>query len=53
VQDLRWPTSPSISWRKGFLAGIFDAEGSYRNNTLRIHNTDQEIIEHWNISVLI
>jgi len=43
---VEWPTSPSISWRKGFLAGIFDAEGSYRNNTLRIHNTDQEIIEH-------
>ncbi len=24
----RWPAVPSDSWRKGFLAGIFDAEGS-------------------------
>ncbi len=39
-----WPSSPSVSWRKGFMAGIFDAEGSYRDNVLRIHNTDVEII---------
>lgn len=39
-----WPTDPSDSWRKGFLAGVFDAEGSYDNNTIRIHNTDPEII---------
>ncbi|MGH3145955.1 MAG: PA0069 family radical SAM protein, partial [Rubrobacter sp.] len=39
-----WPADPSDSWRTGFLAGIFDAEGSYGNNTLRIYNTDQEII---------
>ncbi len=26
---IRWPESPSLDWRKGFLAGIFDAEGSY------------------------
>jgi hypothetical protein len=25
---IRWPLSPSDDWRKGFLAGIFDAEGS-------------------------
>ena len=43
---IAWPISPSSSWRKGFLAGIFDAEGSYGNNTLRIHNTEPEIIEH-------
>src|SRR5215469_18053316 len=24
---IRWPGSPSLDWRKGFLAGIFDAEG--------------------------
>ena len=23
------PSQPSLDWRKGFLAGIFDAEGSY------------------------
>ena len=39
-----WPAVPSVDWRKGFLAGIFDAEGSYGFNTLRIHNTDPEII---------
>ena len=25
---IEWPRSPSDDWRKGFLAGIFDAEGS-------------------------
>jgi DNA repair photolyase len=39
-----WPVAPSVGWRKGFLAGIFDAEGSYGGNTLRIHNTDPEVI---------
>ncbi|MBA2691929.1 MAG: PA0069 family radical SAM protein [Rubrobacter sp.] len=40
-----FPSSPSESWRKGFLAGIFDAEGSHLANTLRISNTDPEIVE--------
>jgi DNA repair photolyase len=40
----RWPTSPSLDWRKGFLAGIFDAEGSYSRGILRISNTDPAII---------
>jgi len=39
-----WPTSPSLDWQKGFLAGIFDAEGSYSGGALRISNTGQEII---------
>ncbi len=39
-----WPAVPSDSWRKGFLSGVFDAEGSYAYNTLRIHNTDPEIV---------
>ncbi len=39
-----WPVAPSVDWHKGFLAGIFDAEGSYGGNTLRIHNTEPEII---------
>jgi DNA repair photolyase len=42
---ISWQVSPSESWRRGFLAGIFDAEGSYGANTLRIHNTEPEIIE--------
>ena len=36
----RWPWDPSRSWRKGFLAGIFDAEGSCSGSALRISNTD-------------
>lgn len=40
-----WPHSPSDEWRKGFLAGIFDAEGSYSRGILRISNTDPAIID--------
>src|SRR6266516_498862 len=47
----RWPTSPSMDWRKGFLAGIFDAEGSYSQGALRICNTDRAIIG-WTIACL-
>jgi DNA repair photolyase len=42
---IRWPDSPSAAWRKGYLAGIFDAEGSYSRGILRIANTDREIID--------
>jgi len=38
-----WPESASVSWRKGFLAGVFDAEGSY-SGSLRIGNTDPQIL---------
>jgi DNA repair photolyase len=45
-QIVAWPATPSVEWSKGFLAGIFDAEGSYNDNgTLRICNTDQVIID--------
>ncbi|HLL40930.1 MAG TPA: hypothetical protein VK357_14895, partial [Rubrobacteraceae bacterium] len=46
VEMVSWPASPSTNRSKGFLAGVFDAEGSYNTNTLRIHNTDPEIVEH-------
>jgi DNA repair photolyase len=39
-----WPAAPTESWIKGFLAGIFDAEGSYSCGILRISNTDPEVI---------
>jgi DNA repair photolyase len=39
-----WPASPSLHWSAGFLAGIFDAEGSYSQGVLRISNTDAEIV---------
>jgi len=42
---IRFPYAPTNSWRKGFLAGIFDAEGSC-SDSLRICNTDGVLI-HW------
>ena len=39
-----WPSSSSLEWCKGFLAGIFDAEGGYRDGTLRISNTNPVIV---------
>src|SRR5215510_12802529 len=47
----RWPTSPSLDWQKGFLAGIFDAKGSYSGSALRISNTDRAIIG-WTIACM-
>ena len=41
---VRWPATPTASWRKGFLAGIYDAEGSYSGGIVRIANTDTTII---------
>ena len=44
---IAWPTSSDVAprnWQAGFLAGIFDAEGSYSDGILRISNTDAEII---------
>ncbi|HEY2589749.1 MAG TPA: PA0069 family radical SAM protein [Tepidisphaeraceae bacterium] len=43
---IEWPADPSRSWTRGFLAGIFDAEGSYSCGILRISNTDPRIIRH-------
>jgi DNA repair photolyase len=43
---IAWPRDQSTEWCKGFLAGIFDAEGSYnRTGGLRIANTDGVIID--------
>ncbi len=39
-----WPLDPSDEWRRGFLAGIFDAGGSARLEALRIANCDPEIL---------
>jgi DNA repair photolyase len=41
---ISWPRRPSPDWVKGFLAGVFDAEGSY-GGCLRIANTDAEMID--------
>jgi DNA repair photolyase len=41
-----WPEAPSSAWRRGFLAGTFDAEGSRSRGILRISNTDAAIPDH-------
>jgi DNA repair photolyase len=47
---IRWPPSPRPEWCKGFLAGIFDAEGTSAG-VVRISSADPEII-HWICSSL-
>jgi DNA repair photolyase len=50
VEDvLAWPRDPSEDWCRGFLAGIYDAEGSFGGGpgggVVRIANTDPAIID--------
>ena len=40
---IEWPRDPSADWYRGFLAGIFDAEGSC-SGALRIANADITMI---------
>ncbi len=39
-----WPPAPTREWSAGFLAGIFDAEGSFSQTILRISDTDVRIV---------
>ena len=48
---IRWPLSPRDDWRKGFLAGIFDADGACSRGVLRISNSDPVIVG-WTTSSL-
>ena len=48
---IEWPVPPSTDWQLGFLAGIFDAEGSCSRGILRISNTDPVILA-WTQSCL-
>jgi DNA repair photolyase len=41
---IEWPRDPSADWHRGFLAGIFDAEGSC-SGALRIANADPALID--------
>jgi len=41
---VEWPVAPSLQWCRGFLAGIFDAEGSRSDYALRIANTDADVL---------
>ena len=46
VRDLvRWPALLGEEWCRGFLAGIFDAEGSRSAFALRIANTNPRILQ--------
>jgi DNA repair photolyase len=42
---VEWPVRPSLDWRRGFLAGMFDAEGSRSDFALRIANTDPQLLD--------
>ena len=49
---VRWPDIASEDWRRGFLAGIFDAEGSCGpRGVVRICNTDPDILG-WTLGCL-
>nr|BFF21863.1 hypothetical protein GCM10025730_53840 [Promicromonospora thailandica] len=41
---IEWPDAPDRSWYAGFLAGIFDAEGSCDGQVLRISNSDERML---------
>lgn len=41
---IAWPTIPSLEWSRGFLAGVFDAEGSCSRGILRISNKDPKML---------
>ena len=40
-----WPDQPDEAWRKGFLAGIFDADGCCSQGVFRVSKADEEIID--------
>lgn len=46
VALIRWPTMPSSCWRRGFLAGAFDAEGEHHADAITIASVDAEVIGH-------
>jgi DNA repair photolyase len=39
------PAAPGEAWQKGFLAGVFDAQGGYSRAVLRPSNGDAAVIE--------
>ena len=42
---IHWCRNPTSDWSCGFLAGIYDAEGTFSVGRLRISNTDPAIIQ--------
>jgi DNA repair photolyase len=45
VDLIAYPDRPELEWHKGFLAGIFDAEGSHSQHVMRISNADPALID--------
>ncbi|MCX7520909.1 intein-containing Rv2578c family radical SAM protein [Microbacterium sp. STN6] len=41
---IEWPSAPTEEWHAGYLAGIFDAEGSCSQGVLRISNRSPDIL---------
>jgi DNA repair photolyase len=41
---IEWPEKPDDQWRAGFLAGVFDAEGSCSRGVLRVSNSNEAIL---------
>jgi DNA repair photolyase len=44
-QLIEIPSGPSGEWQKGFLAGIFDAEGTHSEHIFRISNCNYQLLE--------
>jgi DNA repair photolyase len=42
LHPIEWPTLPTLSWIKGFLAGVFDAAGSCDTGRWRLSGLDSE-----------
>lgn len=43
---IEWPDRTDSEWDRGFLAGLFDAEGSFSRGILRIHHSDGSLLAH-------
>ncbi len=48
---IQWPPAPTPQWYAGFLAGVYDAVGSFTGRTLAIVHSDPEI-RAWVLSAL-
>ncbi len=42
---IEWPDRPDGDWARGYVGGLFDAEGSFSDGIIRIANTDRRIID--------
>jgi DNA repair photolyase len=46
---VQWPLQPSLQWCRGFLAGVFDADGSRSALALRIGGADPQMLD-WTVA---